>query len=171
MPMQNLSPKPPGTIWVLVASAQSAHFYILQKTETERPSSWTRRNPLISKDEHVSLVPLPDMDFKVKTQDVYDDPAAGHTTTPYRNLHKMTEEDFARDVAKQLEKSLAEAAFDHLTLVAPPRFIGLLKKELSAAVQKTILAEVPKNLIQNNLVNEQEVIANVKATIPIVLPT
>ena len=53
---------------------------------------------------------------------------------------------FAKRVGDYLDKARNEQRYDRLHLVAPPKFLGLLRKKLGKEVEKLVLDEVPKDL-------------------------
>lgn len=53
---------------------------------------------------------------------------------------------FAREVGRYLEKARTDHRFDELVLVAPPKFLGALRKELDKEVAKLVVQELPKDL-------------------------
>jgi protein required for attachment to host cells len=53
---------------------------------------------------------------------------------------------FAKRVGDYLDKARVAQRFDELVLVAPPKFLGALRKELGKEVEKLVLDEVPKDL-------------------------
>lgn len=53
---------------------------------------------------------------------------------------------FAREVGRYLEKACHEHRFDQLVLVAPPKFLGALRKELHKDVERAVAEELPKDL-------------------------
>ena len=57
-----------------------------------------------------------------------------------------TVEVFAREIGQYLEKARNQHRFDRLHLVAPPKFLGALRKELGKEVEKLVAQEVPKDL-------------------------
>ena len=64
---------------------------------------------------------------------------------------------------KRLVKLLGAAAtagdFDRLTLIAPPRFLGLLRKPISPRVQRRVNAEVHRDVIHLDLADLKKVVA------------
>ena len=54
---------------------------------------------------------------------------------------------FARRLGKLLEKGFDDHRFGRLVLVAPPRFLGLLRDELSAPVARCVHETVDKSLV------------------------
>jgi len=53
---------------------------------------------------------------------------------------------FAREVGRYLDKARNEHRYDQLVLVAPPKFLGALRKELHKEVEKLVTEELPKDL-------------------------
>lgn len=53
---------------------------------------------------------------------------------------------FAKRIGAYLDKARTERRYDRLCLVAPPKFLGLLRGDLSAEVSKRVAREVPKDL-------------------------
>jgi protein required for attachment to host cells len=53
---------------------------------------------------------------------------------------------FAREVGRYLDKARLAQRFDRLVLVAPPKFLGALRKELHKEVEKLVVEELPKDL-------------------------
>lgn len=58
---------------------------------------------------------------------------------------------FAREVGRYLDKARLEQRFDQLVLVAPPKFLGALRKELGKEVEKLVSEELPKDLAGFNV--------------------
>ena len=58
--------------------------------------------------------------------------------------HELNE--FAREVSDRIETGRVGGDFKKLILVAAPHFLGALRKNLKSASQKTIVAEVDKNV-------------------------
>jgi protein required for attachment to host cells len=53
---------------------------------------------------------------------------------------------FAREVGRYLDRARLDHRFDQLVLVAPPKFLGALRKELDKEVEKLVADELPKEL-------------------------
>ena len=53
---------------------------------------------------------------------------------------------FAKEVGRYLDKARTEHRYDQLVLVAPPKFLGALRKELHKEVEKLVSEELPKDL-------------------------
>lgn len=55
---------------------------------------------------------------------------------------------FSRRVAKHLEDARAKQRFDELVVIAPPRFLGLLRKALPQSVCDAVTKEIDKDYCQ-----------------------
>jgi protein required for attachment to host cells len=53
---------------------------------------------------------------------------------------------FAKQIGDYLDKARNDHRYDRLHLVAPPKFLGQLRKELGKEVQKLVTEELPKDL-------------------------
>ena len=53
---------------------------------------------------------------------------------------------FAKRVGLYLDKARNEHRYDELVLVAPPKFLGALRKELGKEVEKLVAEALPKDL-------------------------
>jgi protein required for attachment to host cells len=53
---------------------------------------------------------------------------------------------FAKRIGAYLDKARTDHRYDRLCLVAPPKFLGALRKELGREVQKLVAEELPKDL-------------------------
>jgi protein required for attachment to host cells len=72
--------------------------------------------------------------------------AVGAVTSP----KAQEAEEFARQVAERLEAGRNAGDFEQLVLVAPPDFLGLLRKAISPVTSKLISREVGKNVAQRS---------------------
>jgi protein required for attachment to host cells len=53
---------------------------------------------------------------------------------------------FAKEIGRYLEKARTDHRYDELCLVAPPKFLGALRAELTKDVEKLVVRELPKEL-------------------------
>lgn len=53
---------------------------------------------------------------------------------------------FAKEVGRYLGQARHEHRYDELVIIAPPKFLGTLRKELDKEVQKLVVEELPKDL-------------------------
>ncbi|MFN4309303.1 MAG: host attachment protein [Ferrovibrio sp.] len=79
---------------------------------------------------------------------------------PRHDPHQMAEDKFAKSVAERLNHACEEKLFAQLVVIAPPRMLGVLRDEFSAAVQKLVAAEIHKDLVK---ADNADILAHVKA--------
>ena len=76
--------------------------------------------------------------------------SASHSSVSALDRHtppkQVEAEAFAREIARVLDEGHSAHAFDALALVAPPHFLGLLRKSLSPPVRRTVLTSAHKEL-------------------------
>ena len=53
---------------------------------------------------------------------------------------------FSKRIGDYLEKARTDHRYDRLCLVAPPKFLGLMRKELGKEVEKLVAEEMPKDI-------------------------
>ena len=63
------------------------------------------------------------------------------------DFHQQEEDRFAADTAEMLKERALRNEFDSLVVVAPPRTLGELRKHYHKEVEKRIVAELPKDLV------------------------
>jgi protein required for attachment to host cells len=69
---------------------------------------------------------------------------------PRDEAHELEVDRFAAKLAAVLREGLGHNAFSELILVAPPRFLGLLRAHLDEQVKKRVVAAINKDLTQTD---------------------
>lgn len=72
--------------------------------------------------------------------------AGRHSMTQARSAHHHDLLQFARQLAEYLNRSIANADFAHIVLIAAPKFLGCLRNEMSDAARRALVLEESKNL-------------------------
>jgi protein required for attachment to host cells len=67
----------------------------------------------------------------------------GPTGGPTKDVDKSQ---FAHTLGATLDQAMRQARFGHWVLVAPPHFVGLVKKELTPQLEKHLMTTVDKDL-------------------------
>jgi protein required for attachment to host cells len=57
---------------------------------------------------------------------------------------------FAREIGRYLDQARTQHRYDELVIVAPPKFLGAVRKELGKEVEKLVVDELPKDLSRFN---------------------
>lgn len=69
------------------------------------------------------------------------------SATEQTDFHYLAEEDFLRKIVSRIERDVSERRIENLVVVAPPRAIGLLRREFSPAVRNVLRHEVEKDYV------------------------
>jgi protein required for attachment to host cells len=72
--------------------------------------------------------------------------SGGHTGEDDVGAVEHRTELFAKRLGDYLDKARTEHRYDELVLVAPPKFLGMMRKSLGREVEKLVADEVPKDL-------------------------
>jgi len=64
--------------------------------------------------------------------------------------HERVVSDFSRELADKLRQARVQNQFERLVLVAPPRFLGLLRSSLDGPTSQLIIGTIHKDLATSN---------------------
>lgn len=67
----------------------------------------------------------------------------------HHEIHQVEEEKFAAALALALDHEAGQNQVESVVLVAPPEFLGILRKKLSKRVEQLVTQTFHKNLIQH----------------------
>jgi protein required for attachment to host cells len=70
----------------------------------------------------------------------------GHAYESHEDSRQHAVGYFAKQLAQDLARELHLGAFDQLVLVAPPRFLGMLRDALDSKLQRALIGTVCKDL-------------------------
>src|SRR3954466_6893923 len=70
----------------------------------------------------------------------------GHSTYEETDFHQQEEDRWIKDAADELKKRVLRNDFEALAVVAPPRALGALRKELHKEVERRIVCTVNKEM-------------------------
>jgi protein required for attachment to host cells len=74
-----------------------------------------------------------------------------HANEPRNDPEEVEEDRFARELASELERGRVEMRYDRLCLIAPPRFLGRLRRALNREVKRLVVQSLPKDLVAHDL--------------------
>jgi len=77
---------------------------------------------------------------------VYQSMSTARSTSEERDLHTEAEVAFLVNIAKELDRVVKDQASKSVTVVAPPKALGVLREHFSAALKSVIVAEIGKDL-------------------------
>jgi protein required for attachment to host cells len=69
----------------------------------------------------------------------------GHGSMGETDWHQLEEDRFAAAIAKDINKAAGENAFKEIVIVAPPKCLAEIRKDLSAEANRRVVAEIPKD--------------------------
>jgi len=124
-------------LWIVIADAAVARVAEVRQRNTLPKFVHTLAHPE-SRAKGIDIV----TDRPGSVRGSFGAEAMGPTTPP----KQVEAEEFARQVAAYLRKEFDLHHFDGLAIVAPARFMGLLRSNLSAEVERVILFEETKDL-------------------------
>ncbi len=88
-----------------------------------------------------------------------DGPNAHHSGLAETDWHRLEKDRFAREMAERLYKSAHRGEYERLVLVAPPRVLGEMRKELHKEVESRLVGEVPKELTNHTVVEIEKILS------------
>src|SRR6267142_6035955 len=125
------------TTWIIAADSSRAR--ILQVTDREK--------------QLAEIEDLLNPEGRVHDRDLLADghPHFHGTSGPASDRQEMSATEhatelFTKRVGEYLDKARTAHRYDRLHLIAPPKFLGQLRKELGREVQKLVADELPKDL-------------------------
>lgn len=139
--------------WVVVASAARARFFEVDG----------RREPLLE------VMDLVNPEDRLRSQALKSDKpgrafdhmggqrhAVGTAVDPKEQVAIR----FAKQVTDRLEADRHQGRFDHLCVVAPPHFLGLLRGHMRGSLARAVTGEVTNDLTQQNVGSVREHVAH-----------
>lgn len=124
--------------WIVVCDASRARFFMARE-DTER---WTKFEELehpASRARGLDLVT--DRPGRQMQSQGFSKSAEEPRTDP-REVEELR---FAHTIAETLDSAHAQNAFERLVVIAPPGFLGNLRRELSGRVKRAIYATLDKD--------------------------
>ncbi len=133
--------------WILVANESEARILQSQKN---------KKTELIKEFDHPQ--------GKAKVRDINSDKpgrsfsstgASRHALAPDVDVRTHERQVFAKKLGDYLHKELAENHFERLALIAPPQFLGELRKNISDSLKSCIVVELSKDLPAHSVSNHE----------------
>lgn len=83
---------------------------------------------------------------------IHDSVGAGrHAQEPRTQIKDKIAQQFSDKIADWLEKSRVKQGFSQLVVVAPPDFLGMLRKSLTKPCRQLVVEEVHHNLVKSEM--------------------
>jgi protein required for attachment to host cells len=77
---------------------------------------------------------------------VYQSQGNRRSATDETDWHEAREREFISNLASRLDELVQSKSIGHLVVIAPPKALGILRREVTAPVRAVIRAEVSKDL-------------------------
>jgi protein required for attachment to host cells len=123
-----------ATTWIVAADESRARF--LQVTDREQRFTEVE-------DLHNPQGRAQDRELETDARGRFP---GGNSWEPQVGAVEHGNELFAKRVGDYLDRARQEKRYDQLVLVAPPKFLGALRKQLHKEVEKLVADELPKDL-------------------------
>lgn len=75
------------------------------------------------------------------------------------DFHQQEEDRWVKDAAEELKKRALRNDFDSLVIIAPPKALGVLRKELHKEVERRIILTVNKEMTDRPIPDIEELLA------------
>lgn len=82
----------------------------------------------------------------------------GRSTYEETDFHQLEEDRWAKDAAEELKKRALRNDFDVLAIIAPPKVLGVLRKELHKEVEKRIVLTLNKEMTDRPIPDIEELL-------------
>jgi protein required for attachment to host cells len=129
---------PNARCYVIAGDSAEARVFLTERRFGVWSEVATLTNPEATKREQDLLTDKPGR--------VFDSFGKGrHAMTPEESSRQHQKHRFAHDVVTFLSKGITAGDFSHLVLIVEPTFLGHLRQELSPALKKSIVYELPMN--------------------------
>jgi protein required for attachment to host cells len=128
-----------NTVWILVCDSSKSRLF---ETQDGAPA-WV----LLDEASHE--------ESRSRASDLVSDHSGSRTSdasvhqnalAPASSPKEVEQNNFARALVKRLDHSMRTKRFRKWVLVAPPHFVGIIKKELTSELDKHLMTTLDKNL-------------------------
>lgn len=124
--------------YIVVGGSADIRIFLSQRRFGDWTEIATLSNPDAASPEHDRVTDRPGRAFDSFGK-------ARHAMEPPETARQHQIRRFADQVGDRLNSALTAGKFKHLAIVAEPKFLGYLRKELSATTQRTLHCEIPLN--------------------------
>ncbi|MGO4380255.1 host attachment protein [Pseudoduganella sp. RAF53_2] len=123
--------------WVVVADSSHARIFRVRDAQHSLEEVEDMANPLGRADNR---------QIESDANSQFYSPNGQHPTySPSEDAVEHEVHQFARQLARRLDTAAAQNQYDHLCLIAAPKFLGLLRDSLNHSTRKLVIAESNKN--------------------------
>lgn len=85
----------------------------------------------------------------------------GRSTYEETDFHQLEEDRWAKSAAEEVNKRALSNDFDALAIIAPPKTLGELRKQLHKEAVKRVVVEIPKEMIGHTIADIEKLLISV----------
>lgn len=85
--------------------------------------------------------------------------SGGRSAVEPTDWHELEKEHFAREIADRINKAAEGGEMKEIVIIAPPRVLGEIRKELSQKAQSKVKGELDRDLTRHPLVEIEKALA------------
>ena len=74
-----------------------------------------------------------------------------HAMEPNTGIKQEQRRRFVKEIVERLQSAYSKGVFDKLVLLAAPAVLGVVRKTLTADLEKVVIKEIPKDVIGQDL--------------------
>ena len=74
-----------------------------------------------------------------------------HAMEPNTGIKQEQRKRFVKEIVERLQSAYSKGVFDKLVLLAAPAVLGVVRKTLTADLEKVVIKEIPKDVIGQDL--------------------
>lgn len=92
---------------------------------------------------------------------------SGRSTYEETDFHQLEEDRWAKSAAEEVNKRALANDFETLAIIAPPKTLGELRKQLHKEAARRVVCEIPKEMTGHTIADiEKLIVAQTKAEEP-----
>lgn len=127
------------TTWIIAADSSRARIFEVGKDNEKLREIEDMINPEGRQDER-------DIQSDADGQNFSGRGMQRNTSQPQQTMLEHDIERFCKDVTRYLDKACYEHRFDALCVIAPPKFLGMMREHLGELARKAVTEEIPKDI-------------------------
>lgn len=132
------------TTWIVLAESARARIFTLVEPGAKLHERTALSHPESRMHDRELTSDLPGRAFDSHGQ-------GRHGMEQKQAPHDQEAQAFAAEIAREVARVQDEEPFDALVLVAPPKFLGLLRAQLDKGSREKVVGEIDKNLVESDL--------------------
>jgi protein required for attachment to host cells len=127
------------TTWVIAADSSRARIFEVGKENEKLREIEDMINPEGRQDGR-------DIQSDAEGQNFSGRDIQRSTSQPQQTMLEHDIELFCKEVSRYLDKACYEHRFDALCVIAPPKFLGMMRDNLGELARKAVTEEIPKDI-------------------------